>query len=83
MLCRKSQSTIRLRNALLANCEPRSEWTTKPENGSSSSFGEANVFGSGAFTQDLSALRVQTSIILGDVNQDGVVNFLGTAPFHY
>lgn len=53
--------------------------TATYEDGSSSSFGEANVFSSGAFTQDLSALRVQ--LLLGDANQDGTVDFLDIAPF--
>ena len=47
--------------------------------GSSSSFGKANVFSAGTETQDLSALRVQA--VLGDVNQDGAVNFLDISPF--
>lgn len=55
---------------------------TAPYNdGTSSSFGSANVFSSGTLTQDLSALRVQTTFLLGDANQDGVVSFLDIAPF--
>ena len=55
---------------------------TAPYNdGSSSSFGAANEFSSGVFTQDLSALRVEITFLLGDVNQDGAVDFLDIAPF--
>ena len=55
---------------------------TAPYNdGASSSFGAANEFSSGVFTQDLSALRVEITFLLGDVNQDGAVDFLDIAPF--
>lgn len=56
---------------------------TAPYNdGSSSSFGMANLFSGGVFMQDLSALReVQTQPLLGDVNQDGAVNFFDISPF--
>ncbi len=41
--------------------------------GSSSTFGEANVFSGGTLTQDLSALRER--VTCGDVNLDGAVDF--------
>ncbi len=48
---------------------------TAPYNdGTSSSFGEANIFSAGSMTQDLSALREPASTC-GDVNQDGVIDF--------
>lgn len=56
------------------------ELATAPyDDGTSSSFGGANLFSGGTQMQDLSALRAQT--LLGDVNQDGEVNFSDIGPF--
>ena len=68
-------------NATLADWLALDLATAPYDDGTSSSFGGANLFSGGTEMQDLSALRVVATVVLGDVNRDGSVNFLDISSF--